>query len=84
MRCEHYLRVPAIGGDPIVVVEWMVAPGSPLTKATELVILETDKVTYSVEAEMDGVLKEIRAPNGSFVREGDILGVLEVDRLSDD
>lgn len=84
MRRDRILRVPALGGDRIVVVEWKASPGDRIAKSEELVILETDKVTFSVEAESDAMLKEVRAPQGTEVREGDILGVLEVEEDSSD
>jgi pyruvate/2-oxoglutarate dehydrogenase complex dihydrolipoamide acyltransferase (E2) component len=79
MRYERILKVPALGGDRIVVAEWKASVGDRVTPSSELLILETDKVTYSMEADAEGVLKEIRVPQGLEVHEGDILGILEVE-----
>jgi pyruvate/2-oxoglutarate dehydrogenase complex dihydrolipoamide acyltransferase (E2) component len=84
MRRECVLRVPPLGGDRIIVAEWKASPGDRVSPPSELVVLETDKVTFSMEAETNAILKEIRLPAGSEAHEGDILGILDIDESPGD
>jgi acetyl-CoA carboxylase biotin carboxyl carrier protein len=51
--------------------------GQSITEGDTLVILESMKMEMPVEAEDDGVVKEIRCEEGQSVSEGDTLVVLE-------
>ncbi|MDR7482918.1 MAG: 2-oxoglutarate dehydrogenase complex dihydrolipoyllysine-residue succinyltransferase, partial [Armatimonadota bacterium] len=52
-------------------------PGDPVTRDESLVELETDKVVLEVPAPVSGVLREIRVQNGTTVRAGELLALLE-------
>jgi biotin carboxyl carrier protein len=51
--------------------------GDTVDDGDTLVILESMKMEIPVEAEDDGVVKEIRCEEGQAVSEGDVLVVLE-------
>jgi acetyl-CoA carboxylase biotin carboxyl carrier protein len=53
------------------------AKGDSVDDGDTLVILESMKMEIPVEAEDDGVVKEIRCEEGQSVSEGDVLVVLE-------
>ncbi len=54
-----------------------VAIGDKVEEDQTVVILESMKMEIPVEAEDDGVVKEIRCEEGQAVSEGDVLVVLE-------
>ncbi len=58
-------------------IAWHKAPGDAVSRDESLVELETDKVVLEVPAPVSGVLKEIRVPNGTTVRAGELLAILE-------
>jgi len=58
-------------------VAWHKSPGDSVRRDENLVDLETDKVVLEVPAPSDGVLKEIRVPDGTTVTSGQVLAVLE-------
>lgn len=55
----------------------LVEAGAQVAAGDTLVILESMKMEIPVEAEDDGVVKEIRCEEGQSVSEGDVLVVLE-------
>ena len=58
-------------------VAWHKKPGETVKRDENLVDLETDKVVLEVPAPVDGVLKQIVAPDGAVVTSGQVLAVLE-------
>ncbi len=58
-------------------VSWHKGPGDRVSRDENLVDLETDKVVLEVPSPADGVLKEIRIPDGTTVTSGEILAVIE-------
>jgi len=60
-----------------VVGVWLVQEGDPVEIGTPLVELESEKVTFAVEAEAVGRLSSILQPAGATVPVGDLLGILE-------
>ena len=54
-----------------------VSVGDQVSDGDTVVILESMKMEIPVEAEDDGVVKEIRCEEGQSVSEGDVLVVLE-------
>ncbi len=58
-------------------ISWHKAPGDAVKRDESLVELETDKVVLEVPAPVSGVVREIRVPNGTTVRSGELLAVLE-------
>lgn len=57
--------------------KWYKQPGDPIAKGESLVDLETDKVMLEVPAPEDGVVGDIRKPEGSTVLADEILCTLE-------
>jgi pyruvate dehydrogenase E2 component (dihydrolipoamide acetyltransferase) len=54
-----------------VIIEWKVEPGQAFRKGDVLVVIETEKVSYEVEAESEGVMVEIQVSAGKNVPVGD-------------
>ena len=75
------LLVPKLGMDTTeaVVTSWLVPVGAKVEIGTPLVELETEKVNFAVESEVQGSLAKIVQPAGSVVPVGEVLGILETD-----
>jgi 2-oxoglutarate dehydrogenase E2 component (dihydrolipoamide succinyltransferase) len=58
-------------------IAWHKAPGDAVRRDESLVELETDKVVLEVPSPVNGVIKELRVPNGTTVKAGELLAVLE-------
>ncbi len=73
------IRVPPLPESvtDATVAAWHKKPGEPVRQDEKLVDLETDKVVLEVPAPADGVLKDIRHPEGDTVTSGEVLAVLE-------
>ncbi len=71
--------VPTLGESvsEATVAKWMKAAGDSIQRDEALLELETDKVTLEVYASTAGKLAEIRAPAGTTVEVGAVLGVIE-------
>ena len=59
-----------------IITEWKKREGDPVTKGDILFILETEKVSYEVEAPANGVLGRILMPATATVLVGGIVGYL--------
>ncbi len=59
-----------------LIVEWRKKEGDPVKKGDILFILETEKVTYEVEAPEDGTLGKILVPAQQAVPVGAVVGLL--------
>src|SRR5450432_876629 len=70
--------VPALGESvsEATVAKWLKAAGDTVKRDEALLELETDKVTLEVYASTAGKLAEIKAPAGTTVGVGAILGVI--------
>lgn len=73
------ILVPQLGESvsEATVAKWFKKVGDSIQKDDVLVELETDKVTLEVNALVSGVLKEVKAPEGSSVKFGQVLGAIE-------
>lgn len=71
------LTVPYLGTaeDEVVLVDWLVAEGEAFRKGQPLLVLETLKASFEVEAETDGVLLRQLEPAGRRVSIQAALGV---------
>ena len=58
-------------------VSWHKQPGEVVKRDENLVDIETDKVVLECPAPADGVLKEIRQPNGATVTAGQVIAIFE-------
>lgn len=72
------LKVPEFGESiqEVQVATWLKQPGDTVSRNEELVELESEKASQTLEADQDGVLQEIRVPAGEFAKVGDVLCVL--------
>jgi 2-oxoglutarate dehydrogenase E2 component (dihydrolipoamide succinyltransferase) len=70
--------VPTLGESvsEATVAKWLKAAGDTVQRDEALLELETDKVTLEVYASTAGKLSEIRAPAGTTVEVGAVLGVI--------
>lgn len=71
--------VPDLGESVVeaTVGRWLKKEGDAVSVGEAVVVLETDKVDLEVGAERDGVLVSIAQPEGTDVKIGDVLGVIE-------
>ena len=59
-----------------LIVEWIMKEGDPVKKDDVLFVLETEKVTYEVEAPEDGILAKIVCRENETVPVGQIVGYM--------
>ena len=59
-----------------LITEWRKKEGDPVKKGEILFVLETEKVTYEVEAPEDGTLGKILVPAQQTVPVGAVVGLL--------
>lgn len=59
------------------VAKWHVKEGTAVKRDQNLLDLETDKVMLEVLAQHDGVLKKIIKAEGSVVKPGEVVGIME-------
>ncbi|MGH8312422.1 MAG: 2-oxoglutarate dehydrogenase complex dihydrolipoyllysine-residue succinyltransferase [Gammaproteobacteria bacterium] len=73
------IKVPALPESiqDATLVSWHKQPGEAVKRDENLVDIETDKVVLECPAPTDGVLKEIRQPNGATVTADQVIGILE-------
>ncbi len=62
--------------------KWFKQPGDAIKQDEPIAELETDKVTLEVNAPVGGVLKEIKAAQGSTVKVGALIGKIEEGAVS--
>jgi 2-oxoglutarate dehydrogenase E2 component (dihydrolipoamide succinyltransferase) len=72
------IHVPELGESvaDATVGRWLKQEGEPVTSGEALVELETDKISFEVEAEQDGVLKSISKGEGETVNVGEVIGTI--------
>ena len=73
------VKLPELGEEieKAIVSFWYFKIGDPVEKDDDLVELATDKATFNVPAGESGCLKEICVKEGSEVKIGDVLAVIE-------
>lgn len=62
---------------PGKVVRIIAPPGTEVTKGDPVIVVEAMKMQNEMKSPKDGIVKEIRAGEGSTVNAGDILAVIE-------
>jgi len=62
-----------------VLGKWLVQEGDRITKGTPLVELESEKVTFDYESEIEGRLVRIVVAAGELVPVGEIIGLAETE-----
>ena len=60
-------------------VNWHKKPGEPVRRDENLIDIETDKVVLELPAPGDGVLAEIKQPDGATVTSNDVIAVIDTD-----
>jgi pyruvate/2-oxoglutarate dehydrogenase complex dihydrolipoamide acyltransferase (E2) component len=75
------LLVPKLGMDTTeaVVTTWLVSEGDPVQKGTPMVELETEKVNFLVESEVEGSVVKILQTAGAVVPVGGPLAILSTE-----
>jgi pyruvate dehydrogenase E2 component (dihydrolipoamide acetyltransferase) len=71
----HDLLMPKLGltMKEGVIAEWMKSPGQAFAQGDVLVVVETEKIAYEIEAESPGVLHEIVVGNGGLAPVGSVI-----------
>jgi pyruvate dehydrogenase E2 component (dihydrolipoamide acetyltransferase) len=72
------LKVPKLGMDmeEANILRWMVAEGDEVEKGEPVIEIDTDKVSYEVEANADGVIRGLRGAEGDIVPVGATLAFI--------
>ena len=76
----HEIRIPKLGMDTTEaeIKAWLVKIGDRVEKGTPLLEVETEKADVILEAQVAGVVREIRATPGSVVTIGsEVVGLIE-------
>ena len=73
------IRVPQLPESvaDATLVAWRKQPGQSVTRDENLADLETDKVMLEVPAPTNGILREIKVADGSTVKSGELLAIIE-------
>jgi dihydrolipoamide dehydrogenase len=73
------IRIPDIGDFADVdLIEVLVAPGDEVLQEDSLLVLESDKATMDVPAPYSGRIVELKVAVGDKVREGTLIGKMEI------
>ncbi|MCW7493723.1 lipoyl domain-containing protein [Leptospira sp. 2 VSF19] len=76
---EFLLKTPDLGDtEKIELVRWLRNVGDSVSQGDEMVELVTDKAAFPVESPYSGILKKIIIKEGSVVKKGDILGIMDI------
>ena len=74
---EVEVKVPDIGGaNDVEVIEIPVSAGDEINEGDTLLVVETDKATMELPAEMSGKLVSIAVSEGDKVNQGDLMAVI--------
>jgi len=73
------LTLPRVGMnmEEATIIKWRVQPGQTFAAGETLYEIETDKVTFEVEAAVGGRLTEIRTAEGENATVGQVVGLAE-------
>lgn len=73
--------IPRLGSsdesDEVRVLRWLKKPGDKVHQGEAIVEVETDKVNVEVEAPEDGLLSEIYAQEGDFIKFGAVVAAID-------
>ena len=75
----YEIRIPKLGMDTTEcdVKAWLVKVGDRVTPGAPLLEVETEKADVVLEAEVAGVVSEIRASVGQTVPVGSVVGLID-------
>jgi pyruvate/2-oxoglutarate dehydrogenase complex dihydrolipoamide acyltransferase (E2) component len=59
------------------IVRWTKNEGEPVAEGEILLVIESDKATFEIEAERSGVVTKIVCPAGSTVKVTDVIAYIE-------
>ncbi|MGE3598495.1 MAG: lipoyl domain-containing protein [Dehalococcoidia bacterium] len=73
------LQLPRVGTsmEEAQIMKWHKAPGDAFSEGEALYDIETDKVTYTVEATMSGRITAINVPEGEVATVGQVVATAE-------
>ena len=84
MSSEQIL-IPDIGDfDSVDVIEVLINVGDIIEYDTPLITVESDKASMDIPAPKDGVIKDIKIKVGDKVKEGSLIGMIEVSEPKSD
>ncbi len=71
--------VPDLGESVVeaTIARWLKKEGDAVSVGEPVVVLETEKVDLEVGAEKEGVLANIQQPDGTDVKVGDVIGIID-------
>jgi pyruvate/2-oxoglutarate dehydrogenase complex dihydrolipoamide acyltransferase (E2) component len=75
----HEVRIPKLGLDTLdcEIRGWLVKVGERVRPGTPLLEVETEKVVVAIEADVEGVLREVYAQVGQTIAVGAIVGLID-------
>jgi pyruvate/2-oxoglutarate dehydrogenase complex dihydrolipoamide acyltransferase (E2) component len=80
---EKTVTVPRLGSsdetDEVRILRWLKERGAKVRKGEAILEVETDKVNVEIESPADGLLQQINAKEGDFVKFGAVVAVIEPD-----
>jgi 2-oxoglutarate dehydrogenase E2 component (dihydrolipoamide succinyltransferase) len=80
---EKDVTVPRLGSsdesDEVRILRWLKERGAKVQKGEALLEVETDKVNVEIGSPADGLLQQINAKEGDFVKFGAVVAVIEPD-----
>src|ERR1700735_2838912 len=73
------VRIPrwSDASDECSLIKWLKLKGDPVSQGQPIAELETDKATVELEAPVSGVLHKAVMPEGSSLRVGDLVALLD-------
>jgi len=75
------VMIPRLGSsdesDEVKILRWLRTKRDQGRKGEPLLEVETDKVNVEIEAPDDGILNEINAQDGDFVKFGAVVAVID-------
>ncbi len=74
------VKVPDIGDfSDVELIEVSVNTGDQIEKDQTMIVLESDKASMEIPAEIAGIIKEIKVKVGDKLSQGDLIAIVEVD-----
>lgn len=71
------LKVPDLGDtDRIEVIKWYVTEKQTVKMGEEILELETDKASFTMESPANGIIQSIYKSAGSIVKKAEVLGTM--------
>ena len=83
---DETIRVPEVGENVTegTIANWLIEPGSSVTKGQALFELATDKVDSEIPSPFTGTVTELLVAKGSVVAVGDAVAVIDTSSVSHD